>query len=60
MKTTIPDKTFGRKEKSSKIGHDKKNLIFTFAFFVIAIVEILFLKGRLVTRLWLHPNLKFF
>ena len=47
-------------EKSSKAGQDKKCLISTFACFLTSIAKVLFLEGRLGTRLCLHPNLKFF
>ena len=46
--------------KSSKLEQDKKTLMSAFPFFYTAIARVLFLEKRLDTRLYLHPNLKFF
>ena len=47
-------------EKVSKIGHEKKNLLSTFACFLSAIAYVWLFEVRLCTRLSLHPNLRFF
>ena len=46
-------------EKFSKTGQEKKSLISVSARFLTALANVLFLEGRLGTRLYLHPNLKF-
>ena len=46
-------------EKSSKAGQDKKSLISTSAYFLIATAKVEFVVGRLGTRLCLPPNLRF-
>ena len=47
-------------KRSSKIGRDFKGLISAFAYFMTALGKVLFLGGRLGTRLCLHPNLRIF
>ena len=47
-------------KKSSKIEQEQKSLMTASAKFLTAIAKILFVTGRLDTRPYLHPILKFF
>ena len=55
----ILDKIFGKKDKSSKTGLDKKSLVSTFASFLTTIPKLKFLEEGLGTRLCSHPDLRF-
>ena len=53
-------KIWNKREKCSKIGQDKKSWISTLGCFLTAIAKVLFVEGRMRTRLYLQPNLSLF
>ena len=52
-------KSMGQSKDISKNGKDQKTLISVSLLFLAALTKLLFLKGRLGTRLCLQPTLRF-